>query len=62
MKFHVDQDMCIGCGCCTGLCPKVFEMGDSGKAQALTDDVAGAALTDAQSAMDSCPVGAISAE
>ena len=54
--------MCIGCGCCTGLCPKVFEMGDSGKAQALTDDVAGAALTDAQSAMDSCPVGAISAE
>jgi ferredoxin len=49
----VDKDTCIGCGACVSICPDGFEMGNDGKAQ-----VKGEADC-AQSAADSCPVGAI---
>ena len=59
MKFTVDQNLCIGCGACEGICPKVFEMPDD-KAQVILDPVPTDLQIDACSAEDSCPVDAIS--
>ena len=58
MKAYVDQDVCIGCGLCTGTAPEVFDMNDVGNAEAVAD------TTDenkesVQSAIDNCPVSAI---
>jgi ferredoxin len=58
MKFHVNEN-CIGCGLCNGTCPAVFEMTDSGVAQALDIDVDGATAASAIEAMDGCPASAI---
>lgn len=58
MKFKVDQDLCIGCEMCVGICPKVFEMSGD-KAQVILAPVPEDAQTDALSAEESCPVGAI---
>ncbi len=59
MKALVNQDMCIGCGLCCGICEDVFRMNDDGKAQAYqpaTQDN----KSNVQEAIDSCPVSAIS--
>lgn len=32
MKIILERDKCIGCGTCTVLCPKFFEMAEDGKA------------------------------
>ncbi|MBE5963257.1 MAG: ferredoxin [Lachnospiraceae bacterium] len=61
MKFRVDEDVCIGCGMCAATEPDVFEMNDNGVAQAHAE-AEGAQIESAQSAMDGCPVGAISEE
>ncbi|MBP7060230.1 MAG: ferredoxin [Lachnospiraceae bacterium] len=61
MKANVDQDLCIGCGMCTGVAPEVFQMNDDGKAEAYAEyDETGAALVD--SAVDGCPVAAIQSD
>ena len=55
---YVDPNLCIGCGLCTQLCPKVFELQSDGKSKAInpTGDT-----TDAiQKAIGACPVIAIS--
>lgn len=58
MKAFVDQDTCIGCGLCCGMCDAVFRMNDDGKAEAY--QTAGEEdRSDVQSAIDSCPVSAI---
>ena len=58
MKAFVDQDTCIGCGLCCGMCDAVFRMNDVGKAEAY--QAAGEEnRSDVQSAIDSCPVSAI---
>lgn len=56
MKANVDQDICVGCGMCTGIAPDSFQMNDEGKAEfgAESDDKL------VQEAIDSCPVSAIS--
>lgn len=54
----VDQDLCIGCGLCCGVCDKVFRMNEHGNAEAYqpsTDTNQDAV----QEAIDSCPVSAI---
>lgn len=58
MKFQVNE-MCIGCGMCSALCPKVFRMGKAGTAEAVDQEVDDANLESAQEAMDNCPAGAI---
>ena len=59
MKAIVDNEKCIGCGLCAGLCPEVFVMKEDGKAYVFSEVVpAGAADTCRQSA-EQCPVGAI---
>lgn len=59
MNAFVNQDECIGCGLCCGMCDAVFRMNDEGKAEAYqvaTEEN----QSDVQSAIDSCPVSAIS--
>jgi ferredoxin len=55
----VDMDLCIGCGLCSELCPKVFELRDD-KAWVINDKACD--TCDCQQAVDSCPVTAISLE
>ncbi len=54
----VDENTCIGCGLCVQLCPKVFEMQDTGKSKAVNPT--GDEESVIQSAIDACPVTAIS--
>ncbi len=55
----VDIDTCIGCGLCSELCPKVFELRDD---KAWVSAPNGCDTCDCQQAADSCPVTAISLE
>lgn len=61
MKFYVNEG-CIGCGMCSGLCPKVFRMNANGTAEAVNQEVDAEVLADALEAMDRCPAGAIEEE
>lgn len=54
----VDQETCIGCGLCTQLASKTFELNEDGVSQVL--DPEGDDEAAIQLAMDSCPVSAIS--
>jgi ferredoxin len=55
----VDMELCIGCGLCTELCPKVFELRDD-KAWVVNPN--GCDTCDCRQAVDSCPVTAIALE
>ena len=59
MKFKVDQELCIGCGACEGVCPEVFEMRDDDKAYVIKDPVPAELEDNALEAEESCPVEAI---
>ncbi len=61
MKAFVDQDTCIGCGLCCGVCDAVFHMNDDCKAEAFQDATENN-KNEVQDAIDSCPVSAISWE
>lgn len=56
----VDSNLCIGCGLCLQLCPAVFALGDDGKS--YITDPQGDSEENIQSAVDSCPVTAISVD
>jgi len=62
MKGFVDKDVCIGCGLCEGICPKVFSIEDDGKAIASEDDILETLIESAVDAAEQCPVGAIVVE
>ncbi|MEI8361118.1 MAG: ferredoxin [bacterium] len=56
--IKVSHDLCIGCGTCAALSPKVFIMNAEGKSDVISqDDIEGA-----KNAAASCPVTAISVE
>ena len=55
----IDQNLCIGCGLCVSAAPDVFEMNADGKAVAVTDATE-ANGESVKSAIDGCPVSAIS--
>lgn len=59
MKATVDQDLCVGCGVCVGLCPEVFAMLASDKAEVTREPVPPAHEADVRAAADACPVAAI---
>jgi len=58
MKIKINQDLCVGCGRCTELCPKSFKLGENGKSEVISDED----LNCAMEAADNCPVGAIEVE
>lgn len=59
MRAFVDQELCIGCGMCTVACPEVFELNADGKAEAVADTTDDN-RDDVMTAIEGCPVGAIS--
>jgi ferredoxin len=59
-KILIDQDKCIGCNTCPLIDPEVFEM-DTTIYKARVKNQPGKVTESVQSAIDSCPVGAISA-
>jgi ferredoxin len=56
----VDQEKCIGCGVCVALASKTFRFNDNGKAEVYESN--GDDLDNIKSAVDSCPVQAITVE
>lgn len=56
MTIKVDQEICIGCGTCAGLCPETFQIREDGKAEAISQDSSDCA----KNAAEACPVDAIS--
>lgn len=57
-KPVVDQDVCISCGLCVSICPAVFRFNSVGKSEAY--DPQGDTESQIQTAIDGCPVQAIS--
>jgi ferredoxin len=62
MKANVDKNLCIGCGLCESICPKVFKMDDDGKAVATKSKIDTASERDVKDAEAQCPVEAINTE
>ncbi len=58
-KPVVNQDLCIGCGTCAGICPNVFKIED-GKSHVTVEECP--EECNCQEAIDSCPVSAITIE
>lgn len=57
-KPIVNEELCIGCGTCEALCPKVFKIED-GKSKVIAEDCGDC---DCAEIVSSCPVNAISLE
>lgn len=61
MKAIIDEELCIGCGVCEGICPDVFEM-DGDVAIVTVDTVPEDLEEDVLEAESQCPTEAISHE
>ncbi len=61
MKPIVNQELCIGCGTCEGICPEVFKL-DDGKSTVIPLPDYSALKDKIQQAIDACPVQCISLE
>lgn len=63
MKVYVDKDLCIGCGLCPSIGPDVFKMDDdTGKAEAISNDISSDLEDQARGGEENCPVEAIATE
>ncbi|MEM0453568.1 MAG: ferredoxin [Sulfolobales archaeon] len=70
LKLSINQDTCIACGVCYSLCPQVFEAGEDGKSQVVsqyrvegkaTEGNVDESLKDCvETAKNSCPTFSIS--
>jgi ferredoxin len=56
VTIKIDKSKCIGCGLCTSICPKIFELGSDGKSS-VKNNWKGECYKEAA---ESCPVSAIS--
>ena len=62
MKVKVNEDNCIACGYCVGVCDKVFEFieNDNGTvSHVMVDNVPDDCKDSVIDAMESCPTSAI---
>ena len=68
VKIILEREKCIGCGSCTAVCPKYFEMADDGKSLikgSVKDETTGneesevAKIECAETAAEACPVECI---
>ena len=63
MKTCVKKDTCIGCGACTVIADKIFQIGDDGLAEVINEDkimeVPEEEKENVVDASESCPTGAI---
>ena len=63
IKHEVEK--CIGCGSCSAICPKYFEMADSGKAHLIgsnandVEELEVKKIECAEAAAEACPVQCI---
>ena len=55
MKVFVDEEKCIGCGVCEGMCPQCFKM-ENGSSKVMAQ---GCDSCDLEEVAKSCPVDAI---
>ena len=60
--YKVDQDKCLRCGMCTGICPDVFSFDDEGNIKVNNEIINEELIDSVNEAMESCPVSAISKE
>ena len=60
MIIKIDTNKCLGCGRCTEICPEVFKLNSTGKAEVISDDKSHQAC--ALKASDECLVEAIYVE
>ncbi len=61
MKAFVDENTCISCGLCEGICPEVFTL-ETGVSTPKVDEVPEEYTDATREACESCPVTAISIE
>lgn len=65
MKAKVNKDLCIGCGACAAIVPDVFQIGDDGLAEVITDnevketEVSKDLIDEVKDAAEGCPTNAI---
>lgn len=58
-KITIDKTLCTGCGLCSSICPKAFEIGDDNIAKVIGDTCEG---QDIKEVASQCPVEAIKVE
>lgn len=58
--IKVNEDLCIGCGACESMCPKVFKVED-GKSKVISENCENCGC-ESEEVVDACPVSAISNE
>ncbi|MBQ8891731.1 MAG: ferredoxin [Bacilli bacterium] len=58
MKVKINEDNCIGCGYCEGVCDEVFEVVD-GVSTVKVQEVPAAAKDNVIDAIENCPTSAI---
>jgi ferredoxin len=59
MNMAIDNNKCIGCGLCAGICPEVFGMAKGGKACVIAETVPAEAVDFCIQTMELCPMEAI---
>jgi len=62
MKININQETCIGCGTCKGLCPEVFDLDENEKAFVIKGTGIENCKADIKNVISACPVQAISVE
>lgn len=62
MRYHVNEDVCIGCGLCVSTCPQIFFLTEEGLTAAKPQPVPAEHAALAAEAMENCPTEAISRE
>jgi ferredoxin len=60
MKIKINQELCVGCGACQSLCPKVFKIKKDGEAYVINSE--GCKECNCPAVVDSCPAQAITLE